>query len=142
MAAAVADYRPATPSPRKLHKSEAPVVLELVPTLDVLAELGTRRAKGQVLVGFAAETVAGEELVRQGRAKLAHKGADLIVANDVSAAGAGFGEDYSSAVIVSRGSVVELGLVGKRAVAAVLVDAITELLGQNAALADGQGANQ
>jgi phosphopantothenoylcysteine decarboxylase/phosphopantothenate--cysteine ligase len=128
MAAAVADYRPAAPAAHKLHKSAAPLVLELVATVDVLATLGTRRAPGQVLVGFAAETASGPELVEQGRAKLAAKGADIIVANDVSAPGAGFGHDQSAAVIVSRHSVVDLGLVGKRAVATMLVDAIASLL--------------
>jgi phosphopantothenoylcysteine decarboxylase/phosphopantothenate--cysteine ligase len=128
MAAAVADYRPATPAAHKVHKSAAPLVLELVPTLDVLAELGARRAPGQVLVGFAAETASGPELVEQGRAKLVAKGADIIVANDVSAPGAGFGHDQSAAVIVSRHSVVDLGLVGKQAVATMLVDTIALLL--------------
>jgi phosphopantothenoylcysteine decarboxylase/phosphopantothenate--cysteine ligase len=129
MAAAVADYRPAVVAERKLRKSGEPLVLELVPTLDVLAELGARRSPGQILVGFAAETAAGDELVERGRAKLAAKGADLIVANDVSAAGAGFGQDHSSAAIVSGRSATELGLVEKRVVATLLVDAIAELRG-------------
>ena len=90
MAAAVADYRPANPLPTKLKKSGAPMTLELVPTRDILAELGTRKKPGQVVVGFAAETASGGDLVELGRGKLASKGADLIVANDVSAAGCGF----------------------------------------------------
>jgi phosphopantothenoylcysteine decarboxylase/phosphopantothenate--cysteine ligase len=142
MAAAVADYRPATTADRKLKKSSSTVSVELVPTLDILAELGARRCPGQVLVGFAAETASGKELVGLGRAKLASKGADLIVANDVSASGAGFGQDTSSAVIVSRGSVVDLGLVGKATVASTLADAIAELLGAGHPSATEQGANE
>ncbi len=135
MAAAVADYRPAAPLPAKLKKSGAPINLELVPTLDILAEIGRRKRPGQVVAGFAAETAPGAELVELGRAKLASKGADLIVANDVSAANAGFGSDRSAAVIVAPGSATDLGLSDKRAVAAKLVDAITDLLSARGALA-------
>jgi phosphopantothenoylcysteine decarboxylase / phosphopantothenate---cysteine ligase len=128
MAAAVADYRPAAALPTKLKKSGAPLTLELVPTLDILAEVGARKKPGQVVVGFAAETASGAELVGLGQAKLAAKSADLIVANDVSAAGAGFGSERSAAVIVAPGSATDLGLSDKRAVAAKLVDAISDLL--------------
>jgi hypothetical protein len=91
MAAAVADYRPAVVAGQKLKKTSEPMVLELVPTPDILAALCARRREGQVIVGFAAETASGPELVSLGRAKLAAKGADLIVANDVSPTGAGAG---------------------------------------------------
>jgi phosphopantothenoylcysteine decarboxylase/phosphopantothenate--cysteine ligase len=140
MAAAVADYRPAVAAERKIKKSASSLSVELVPTLDILAELCARRRPGQVLVGFAAETAAGAELVELGKAKLAAKGADLVVANDVSAPGSGFGRDRSCAVIVSRGSVVELGWVDKRVVATMLVDAITELLGAGRARGPKEGA--
>jgi phosphopantothenoylcysteine decarboxylase / phosphopantothenate---cysteine ligase len=139
MAAAVADYRPANPLPSKLKKSGAPITLELVATLDILAELGSRKKPGQVVVGFAAETASGADLVELGRAKLAAKGADLIVANDVSAVGAGFGSDRNAAVIVARGSATDLGLSDKRAVAAKLVDAITDLLSARGVLAREAG---
>ena len=148
MAAAVADYRPAVVAGQKLKKTGEPMLLELVPTSDILAELCTRRREGQVIVGFAAETASGAELVSLGRAKLAAKGADLIVANNVSATGDGagagaappaeveagggvafgFGEDASRAVIVSRQDTLDLGVVAKSSVAAKLVDAITDLL--------------
>ena len=144
MAAAVADYRPAVVADQKLRKSQAPLVVELVPTLDVLAELGARRSPGQVLVGFAAETTGGQELVERGRAKLVAKGADLIVANDVSADGAGFASDYSWAAIVSARAATELGLVDKGVVAAMLANAIAELLatgpGQSQDSDDQEGA--
>jgi phosphopantothenoylcysteine decarboxylase/phosphopantothenate--cysteine ligase len=134
MAAAVADYRPAAAAGQKLKKTGAPVSLELVPTPDILAGLCARRHPGQVIVGFAAETASGAELVALGRAKLVAKGTDLIVANDVSGTGAGFGfgEDASRAVIVSGQSQLDLGVVTKSAVAARLVDAITNLLTQAA----------
>ncbi len=128
MAAAVADYRVESPAGTKIKKSPGALVLTLVPTEDILAELGRRRRPGQVLVGFAAETASGDRLVTLGRAKLEAKGADLVVANDVGGAGAGFGQDLSSAVIVSRGQVRELGLVDKRALAAQLVDMAAQLL--------------
>ncbi len=140
MAAAVADYRPAAIAERKLKKSPEPLAVELVPTLDILAELSARRRLGQVLVGFAAETAAGAELAELGRHKLVSKGVDLIVANDVTAwARSGFGQDSSDAVIVSVGSSVELGLADKRAVAAKLVDAIGDLLGTNGTLSQRKG---
>jgi len=140
MAAAVADYRPAVVAERKLKKSPAPLAVELVPTLDILAELSARRRLGQVLVGFAAETATGAELAELGRHKLVSKGVDLVVANDVTdRARSGFGQDSSDAVIVSVGSSAELGLADKRAVAAKLVDAIGDLLGTNDTLSHKKG---
>ncbi len=132
MAAAVADYRPAVMADRKIKKTGGPISLELVPTPDILAELCARRRPGQVLVGFAAETASGAELTALGRAKLAAKGADLIVANEVGAAGAGFGEETSRAVIVSARAETDLGVVTKSVVAAQLADAITDLLSRPA----------
>jgi phosphopantothenoylcysteine decarboxylase/phosphopantothenate--cysteine ligase len=140
MAAAVADYRPAAVAGTKIKKSPEPLAVELVPTLDILAELSARRRLGQVLVGFAAETATGAELAELGRHKLVSKGVDLIVANDVTArARSGFGQDSSDAVIVSVGSSAELGLADKRAVAAKLVDAIGDLLGTNGTLSQRKG---
>jgi len=126
MAAAVADYRPAAVGERKLKKTGAPLALELVPTEDILAKLCAHRRPAQVIVGFAAETASGPELVALGRAKLAAKGADLVVANDVGRAGSGFGEDRSWAVILAPDGCTELGLVPKTTVAARLVDAIID----------------
>jgi phosphopantothenoylcysteine decarboxylase / phosphopantothenate---cysteine ligase len=142
MAAAVADYRPSAPARAKLKKSTAAMTVELVPTLDILATLGARKPPGQVVVGFAAETAQGEELAELGRGKLVSKQADLVVANDVSADGAGFGSDRSAAVIVSDGSLTDLGVSDKRAVASKLVDAITDLLSARGVLAPGKGANE
>src|SRR5207244_4330715 len=88
MAAAVADYRPAAALAAKRPKDTATWTLELEPTLDVLSALGERRREGQLLVGFAAET--GETGLERARQKLARKGADLFVLNDVSRPGVGF----------------------------------------------------
>jgi len=129
MAAAVADYRPATVAPTKVKKSALPLHLDLVPTVDILAELGARRRPGQVLVGFAAETASGDELARLGRAKLLAKMVDLVVANEVGREGFGFGEDSSSAVIVARESTEVLGLLGKQDVARLLADRVEAFLG-------------
>jgi len=128
MAAAVADYRPAAPLPVKLKKSGAPMTLELVPTLDILAEVGTRKKPGQVVVGFAAETASGTELVDLGRAKLASKGADLIVANDVTAEGAGFDHDTNVVTIFTReGRETPLPRMDKLDVAQRVLDEVLEL---------------
>ncbi|MGC8626573.1 MAG: bifunctional phosphopantothenoylcysteine decarboxylase/phosphopantothenate--cysteine ligase CoaBC [Acidimicrobiales bacterium] len=140
MAAAVADFRPALTSVAKIKKSSGPPQVQLVPTLDILAELGARRRPDQVLVGFAAETASGPELLELGRSKLAQKGVDLLVANDVAVPGAGFGEDHLSAVMVSPGSSVDLGMADKQVVAAKVVDAVTQLLGEKQALSRSQGA--
>ena len=82
MAAAVADFRPKVVVDSKLHKSDGIPDLVLEATNDILAELGRRSARGQVLVGFAAET---DDVPERARAKLVAKGVDLMVANDVSA---------------------------------------------------------
>jgi phosphopantothenoylcysteine decarboxylase / phosphopantothenate---cysteine ligase len=89
MAAAVADYRPATAMTQKIKRADKGLTLELEPTPDILAELG-RRKGNQILVGFAAET---DRMSEHARAKLNNKGADMIVANDVTQEGAGFDAD-------------------------------------------------
>ncbi len=98
MAAAVADYRPATTHARKLKRGEKVLTLELEPTPDILGALG--RDKGsRILIGFAAET---EQLAQNARAKLARKGADMIVANNVTHEGAGFDGDTNIVTLVLR----------------------------------------
>ncbi|MHB1536295.1 MAG: bifunctional phosphopantothenoylcysteine decarboxylase/phosphopantothenate--cysteine ligase CoaBC [Acidimicrobiales bacterium] len=125
MAAAVADFRPKVVATTKLKKADGPPELILEPTPDILAELARRRPAGQTLVGFAAETASGPALRSLAQAKLAAKGADLIVANDVSAPAAGFGHDTNAVVIVSAGgAVAEVALDTKAAVAVAVVDAI------------------
>ncbi|MBZ5539795.1 MAG: bifunctional phosphopantothenoylcysteine decarboxylase/phosphopantothenate--cysteine ligase CoaBC [Acidobacteriia bacterium] len=97
-AAAVADYRPAEKRTQKMKRNKAPLTISLEPTPDILADVA--RQKGQrVLVGFAAET---EHLAENARKKLAAKNADLIVANDVSAPGAGFDQDTNVVTLFAR----------------------------------------
>jgi phosphopantothenoylcysteine decarboxylase/phosphopantothenate--cysteine ligase len=97
-AAAVADYRPAAVHIEKIKRGSAPVALELEPTPDILAEIS--RAKGdRIIVGFAAETNAVAEHARD---KLLRKGADLVVANDITAEGAGFDVDTNIVTLFSR----------------------------------------
>lgn len=97
-AAAPADFRMESISEQKLKKQDKDrLVLELVPNPDVAAYLGAHKRPGQVLVGFAAET---ERLAENAQGKLARKGLDLIVANDVTQEGAGFGVDTNIATLL------------------------------------------
>jgi phosphopantothenoylcysteine decarboxylase/phosphopantothenate--cysteine ligase len=124
MAAAVADFRPAAPAPSKLKKHGGPPTITLEPTPDILAGLGRTKRPGQVLVGFAAET---EDLVDNAAAKLERKHLDLVVGNDVSAPGAGFGHDTNAVVIVSASGVVRsVPVSDKRAVARAVLDEVVE----------------
>jgi phosphopantothenoylcysteine decarboxylase/phosphopantothenate--cysteine ligase len=124
MAAAVADFRAKSPAPRKLKKRERVwTSLDVEATEDILRELSTRRT-GQVLVGFAAET---DDLLAHAREKLHAKGIDLIVANDVTIEGSGFGSDSNQAVVMDRtGRVTEWPLMPKRALADRVLDAVEQ----------------
>lgn len=113
MAAAVADWRPASVSVHKLKKRDMSPVLRLERTADILA--GVRSAKGnRVFVGFAAET---EDLLAEARRKLEAKGLDLIVANDVSRPDSGFEVDTNRVVLVAPGGDEALPLLSKDEVA-------------------------
>ncbi len=126
MAAAVADFRPKVATDTKLRKTDGVPDLVLEATPDILAELGRRRRPGQVLVGFAAET---DRVPERATAKLAAKGVDLMVANDVSAPGAGFDHDTNEVTIFgSDGSVTPVPLRSKDAVADAVLDRVSALL--------------
>ncbi len=126
MAAAVADFRPKVVTDTKLHKADGIPDLILEPTVDILAELGRRHRPGQVLVGFAAET---DHVGERARSKLVAKGADLMVANDVSAPGAGFDHDTNEVTIFGAdGSAETLSLRTKAAVAEAILDRVGALL--------------
>ena len=125
MAAAVADFRPTHASEGKLKKASGPPELVLEPTDDILAALGERRHAGQIIVGFAAET---DDLRANAADKLARKGLDLIVANDVSAPGVGFEHDTNAVVILGAdGSAHEVPLADKRAIARSILDVASTL---------------
>jgi phosphopantothenoylcysteine decarboxylase/phosphopantothenate--cysteine ligase len=125
MAAAVADFRPKASAEHKLKKSEGVPELLLEPTPDILVGLGHIKRPDQLLVGFAAETAHGSDLVAFAREKLRAKNLDLVIANDVSAPRAGFEHDTNAAVIVGAdGAVVDVPLSHKRAVARSVLDAV------------------
>ena len=122
MAAAVADFRPVEPSERKIKKAGGVPEIALERTVDILAELGSRKRAGQQLVGFAAET---NDLIANAERKLESKGADFIVANDVSAEGAGFGHDTNIVTIVAAGGGRDsLSLTSKHDVARAVLRAV------------------
>jgi phosphopantothenoylcysteine decarboxylase/phosphopantothenate--cysteine ligase len=127
MAAAVADYAPAAAPQHKIHKDLETLTLSLVRTPDILAELGKQRAGGErpILVGFAAETA---DVVASARRKRREKGVDLIVANDVSRANAGFEVDTNEVTLVSDDGEETLPLQPKSAIAAQVMQHIERLL--------------
>jgi phosphopantothenoylcysteine decarboxylase/phosphopantothenate--cysteine ligase len=120
--AAVSDFRPASPAANKAHKDDALTVVDLARNPDILAELGEGKG-ARLLVGFAAET---RDVVAGARAKLASKNLDLVVANDVSEPGLGFGADVNRVSLVSAHGVDELPILGKRAIARTLWDRIAQ----------------
>ena len=119
-AAAVADYRPVAVSAQKLKRT-GPLMIELAPTEDILAEVVRRRRPGQLIVGFAAET---ENRMENGRAKLLAKGADAIVVNDVASEGVGIDSDTNAATFLTRATAVELPQMPKRQLADRILDEI------------------
>jgi phosphopantothenoylcysteine decarboxylase/phosphopantothenate--cysteine ligase len=129
MAAAVADYTPSTPAARKIPKSDAAMTLRLERTPDILAELGRLRsgasAQAPVLVGFAAET---GDAAAGAREKRARKGADLIVANDVSLPDAGFEVDTNIVTLIDDEGEQSLPVLSKDRVAALILDRVERLL--------------
>lgn len=124
MAAAVADYRPVMPSLNKLKRGAARLNIEFEPTVDILADVSRRKGE-QFLIGFAAET---EQLAEHARRKLKEKSADLIVANDVTAPGAGFDHDTNVVTIFrSDGREQSLPKLTKIQVAHRILDEVAEL---------------
>ncbi len=128
MAAAVADYTPERRADQKLHKQGDTLTITLKRTPDILGDLGARRlafGHGPVLVGFAAET---EEVIASATDKLRRKHADLIVANDVSRADAGFDVSSNEVTIVSAHGAERIPLQSKARVAAEILDRVERLL--------------
>lgn len=119
--AAVADYRPAHPADEKVKKKDDKSVMELERTEDILAYLGAHRKDGQFICGFSMET---ENMLENSRAKLAKKNVDMIVANNLKVAGAGFGTDTNVVTIITKDDNRQLERMSKAAVAASIVDEI------------------
>lgn len=122
-AAAVADYRPTMASDQKLKRT-GPLTLQLEPTEDILSEVVSRRHKGQLIIGFAAET---ENAVVHGRDKLLRKGADAIVLNDVSREGVGFDSDRNAVTFLTRQTALDLPEMSKRHLADRILEEILAL---------------
>ena len=119
--AAVADYRPANPADEKIKKKDSDSTLELERTEDILAFLGANRVEGQFICGFSMET---ENMLENSRNKLTKKNVDMIVANNLKVAGAGFGTDTNVVTFITQDECVELELMSKQAVAGSTVDYI------------------
>lgn len=122
-AAAVADYRPATVAANKIKKSDSDLTLQLSRTRDILKYLGEHR-KGQFICGFSMET---ENLLANSRAKLTKKNVQMIAANNLNVAGAGFGVDTNVITLITPDSCEELPLMSKDEVADHLLDHIMAL---------------
>jgi phosphopantothenoylcysteine decarboxylase/phosphopantothenate--cysteine ligase len=123
-AAAVADYRPAESSGQKIKRNQEPMTISLQPTHDILASVA-RNKGGRFIVGFAAET---EHVAENARKKLAAKNADLIVANDITAEGAGFDHDTNIVTLFARdGRDLALPRMSKSEVAQRILDEVVRL---------------
>jgi len=122
MAAAVADYRVDQAADHKLKRTGDDVILRLMPNPDIIAGL---TQAGLIKIGFAAET---DDLLANAQSKLVRKGLDLIVANDVSSPGSGFGTDTNQVTLISTTSVETLPLLAKREVAERVLDRLVAIL--------------
>jgi len=124
MTAAVADFRPQKVANQKIKREEGVPEIALEPTVDILKALDKTRKSNQLIIGFAAET---KNLVENALKKLENKNLDLIVANDVSAPGVGFGHDTNSVSVIDRDGVsTEISLCDKREIARNVIDIVFE----------------
>ena len=126
-AAAVADYRPATVAEDKIKKSDGEMSIPLERTQDIIGYLGQHRKPGQFLCGFSMET---RDMVENSRKKLEKKNMDMIAANNVKVAGAGFQVDTNQLTLITREDLLELPLVSKEEAADLLLDEILKRMGQ------------
>ena len=118
-AAAVADYTPAACSDDKLKKSDSDMAIPLARTQDILGWLGQNRKPGQVICGFSMET---KDLLENSKAKLAKKNVDMICANNLKTAGAGFGVDTNVITLITKEDTLELPLQSKEDAADAIID--------------------
>ena len=127
MAAAVSDYRVRSVAAQKIKREAArAVILELEATEDILREVMAQRVVGTIVVGFAAET---ENALANGRAKLAGKGVDAVVVNDVSVEGIGFDAEQNAGSFLTRSGEVELPVMSKAKMADRILDEVSKLQG-------------
>ena len=128
-AAAVADYRVKNVADHKIKKNDEELTLVLEKNPDILKELGQKKQKGQVLVGFAAET---QNLIQYAQSKLEKKNLDMIVANDVSKPQAGFNVDTNLIKLLKRdGSIEELPLMSKKDLAYMILNHVMKIYRQH-----------
>ncbi len=141
MAAAVADFRPASPAPDKLKKEAGvPAPIELEPTEDVLSGLRERKRANQILVGFAAEH--GEGAVSYGLEKLERKRLDMVVVNDISRPGVGFDSDENEVTIVAADGIQRtVPQAGKDLIARAVLDDVERLRAERGRDERGEGSD-
>ena len=126
MTAAVADFCPSHPADEKIKKNDSSyeAVIELERTEDILSYLGAHKAKGQLICGFSMET---QNMLENSKAKLAKKNADMIVANNLKVAGAGFGTDTNVVTLITADDCTELEIMDKSCVAARIMDRLLQM---------------
>ena len=120
-AAAVADYRPSEVSDEKIKKKDGDMSIPLERTKDIIGTLGSSKRDGLFLCGFSMET---EHMLDNSKVKLTKKNLDMIVANNVKVAGAGFGTDTNVVTVITKDAVEELPMMSKEEVADALLDRI------------------
>ena len=118
-AAAVADYTPAVTADNKIKKKDGDMSIPLVRTKDILKALGENKRPGQILCGFSMET---ENVLENSRKKLESKHCDMICANSLKSAGAGFGTDTNIVTLITKNSEESLELMSKEQVAHIILD--------------------
>ena len=124
-AAAVADYTPTRYSDDKIKKKDSDLSIPLQRTRDILQYLGNHRREGQVICGFSMET---RDMVENSTAKLEKKHVDMICANNLKVAGAGFGTDTNVITLITRDGITELPLMSKEEAAGQIIDQALKLL--------------
>ena len=127
MAAAVADYTPAVTADEKMKKKDDDLSVELVRTKDILKTLGQQKPEGQVLCGFAMET---QNLIENATKKLTGKNADMIVANNLKVAGAGFAHDTNVATFITRDGLIENPLQSKEDLAYAIWEQLLKIFAE------------
>jgi phosphopantothenoylcysteine decarboxylase / phosphopantothenate---cysteine ligase len=125
-AAAVADYRPKAAAEEKIKKNDENMSIELERTVDILGSLGKRKSKNQFLCGFSMET---ENMLENSKEKLIKKNLDMIIANNLKTAGAGFGTDTNIVTIITEDGMEELPIMSKEEVAIRILDKIRNKIG-------------
>lgn len=123
-AAAVADYTPVTVSDNKIKKQDSDMSIPLMRTKDILSYLGERKRPGQVICGFSMET---EDMLENSKAKLVKKNVDMICANNLKQAGAGFKTDTNIITMITKDTVTELPMMSKDEAADKILDEIKKL---------------